>query len=80
VALAKKARSVGWGLTVASETRGSGTGDAFAAHFAVGVRAGQFKAGGLCGAEHAAKYNELLRLAGLANPPAFVGANYRVLE
>ena len=80
IALAKKAKSRGWGLVVAPETAGGLGADAFAAQFAVGVRAGQFKAGGLKGAEHCAKYNELLRMGSAQNPPAYVGANYRVVE
>ena len=56
---------------------GGETGDAFAADLAAGLRAGQLKAGGLFGAEHAAKYNALLRLASSSSPPAWVGADYR---
>ncbi|EGB08333.1 hypothetical protein AURANDRAFT_11394, partial [Aureococcus anophagefferens] len=62
--LVKAARSKGWGVVVSAETARPESDDAFAAHFAVGVRSGQFKAGGLGGLEHANKYNELLRIAG----------------
>ena len=76
--LAKAAKSKGWGIVVSSETTTPETDDSFAAHFAVGVRAGQFKAGGLCGAEHLAKYNELLRISSdPANPPAFIAGDFR---
>ncbi|KAH8070163.1 phosphopyruvate hydratase [Aureococcus anophagefferens] len=67
----------GWGVVVSAETARPESDDAFAAHFAVGVRSGQFKAGGLGGLEHANKYNELLRIAGEANAPPFIAGEYR---
>ena len=75
VALAAHARGRGWGLVVSSD---GDDGDAFAAHLAVGLRAGQFRAGGLQGAEHAAKYNALLRLATGGQQVAWAGADFRV--
>ena len=75
VALAAHARGRGWGLVVSSD---GNDGDAFAAHLAVGLRAGQFRAGGLQGAEHAAKYNALLRLATGGQQVAWAGADFRV--
>ncbi|KAH8056886.1 phosphopyruvate hydratase [Aureococcus anophagefferens] len=75
--LVKAARSKGWGVVVSAETARPESDDAFAAHFAVGVRSGQFKAGGLGGLEHANKYNELLRIAGEANAPPFIAGEYR---
>jgi len=74
VALAAHARGRGWGLVVSSD---GDDGDAFAAHLAVGLRAGQFRAGGLQGAEHAAKYNALLRLATGGQQVAWAGADFR---
>lgn len=72
-----KARSFGWAVTVAAEREFGETDDAFLAHLAVGLRAGQLKAGGLHGAEQWAKYNELLRVSGLDDAPPFVGAQFR---
>ena len=43
-----------------------------------GLRAGQFRAGGLQGCEHAAKYNALLRLATGGQQVAWAGADFRV--
>ena len=74
VALARRARGRGWGLIVSANGDG---GDAFAAHFAVGIRAGQFRAGGLQGAEHVAEYNALLRLATGGQQVAWAGAEFR---
>ena len=53
------------------------TGRCFAASVLVGVKAGQFKAGGLRNAEHMCKYNELLRIATSDEAPSFVGSSFR---
>lgn len=71
VDLATKARTRGWGIVVAADTQPD---DSFLAHLAVGLRAGQFQAGGLIGCS-LANYNELLRLAASDTP--FVGSRYR---
>jgi enolase len=54
------AREAGY-RTVASARSGE-TEDAFLAHFAVGVAAGQIKVGSVAQSERLAKYNELLRI------------------
>ena len=48
IELAKKAQTQGWGVVVAAETEAGETDDTFVAHFAVGVRAGQFKGAPSC--------------------------------
>lgn len=76
--LAKKARTLGWGVIVSSDTEGGESDDSFVAHLAVGVRAGQFKAGGLLSYEHMAKYNELKRISDDDNAPPWIGTDFRV--
>ncbi|KAJ8604365.1 hypothetical protein CTAYLR_002561 [Chrysophaeum taylorii] len=75
--LAKKARDLGWGILVAADTVHPETDDTFVAHFAVGVRAGQFKAGGLLSFEQLSKYSELLRIASEDTPPPWLGVDFR---
>ena len=78
IELAKKAQTQGWGVVVAAETEAGETDDTFVAHFAVGVRAGQFKGGGLEAMEHVSKYNELSRIANdLKRQPQWVGPAFR---
>lgn len=77
IELAKAARARGWGIVVAAETESGETDEAFSAHFATGLRCGQFKAGGFAGGEHLAKYNELLRIAASPNPPPWCGSDFR---
>ncbi|GAQ87828.1 enolase [Klebsormidium nitens] len=56
----RTAKEAGWGVMVG---HGSGeTDDAFIADLAVGLAAGQFKAGAPCQSERLAKYNQLLRI------------------
>ena len=55
IALAKKAKSRGWGLVVAPETAGGLGADASAAQYAVGVRAGQSEAGRQTGPDRGAQ-------------------------
>jgi enolase len=60
-----RAQGLGWGVVVSSEpaSEAAETTDDFVAHLAVGTKAGQFRAGGLCNAEHVSKYAALLRIA-----------------
>jgi enolase len=61
------AKAAGW-RTVISHRSGE-TEDVTIAHLAVGLNAGQIKAGSFARSERIAKYNELLRIAGeLENP------------
>jgi enolase len=61
------AKTAGW-RTVISHRSGE-TEDVTIAHLAVGLNAGQIKAGSFARSERIAKYNELLRIAGeLENP------------
>ena len=47
----------------------------------VGVRAGQYKGGGLEAMEHVSKYNEIARIASdLKKAPMWVGSSFRNLE
>mmetsp|Transcript_13985 Transcript_13985/g.16667 ORF Transcript_13985/g.16667 Transcript_13985/m.16667 type:complete len:272 (+) Transcript_13985:898-1713(+) len=63
--LAAKAHGLGWGIVVSSDSKveSGETEDDFIAHLAIGIKAGQIRAGGLCSAENMAKYNTLLRIA-----------------
>ena len=81
IELVKKAQTQGWGVVVAAETEAGETDDNFIAHFAVGVRAGQYKGGGLEAMEHVSKYNEIARIASdLKKAPMWVGSSFRNLE
>ena len=81
IELVKKAQAQGWGVVVAAETEAGETDDNFIAHFAVGVRAGQYKGGGLEAMEHVSKYNEIARIASdLKKAPMWVGSSFRNLE
>eukprot|EP00617_Octactis_speculum_P027210 CAMPEP_0185755604 /NCGR_PEP_ID=MMETSP1174-20130828/14084_1 /TAXON_ID=35687 /ORGANISM="Dictyocha speculum, Strain CCMP1381" /LENGTH=251 /DNA_ID=CAMNT_0028434227 /DNA_START=36 /DNA_END=791 /DNA_ORIENTATION=+ len=77
IAMCQKAKVLGWCVIVSFEETFSETTDDFVAHLAVGVKAGQFKAGGLRNAEHMCKYNELLRIATSDEAPSFVGSSFR---
>ena len=77
LALAAKAKAHGCAVMVASETECGETDEAFSAHFAVGIRAGQFKAGGLFGIEHAAKYTALVKLGAGDKAAGWIGPNFR---
>ncbi len=57
---AETARRLGYAVIV-SERRGESE-DSMIADFAVAVNAGQIKAGGVCRADHTAKYNRLLKI------------------
>ncbi|XP_014216442.1 enolase-like [Copidosoma floridanum] len=72
----KAARAAGWGVAVSA---GQGeTEDTFAADFAVGVSAVQFKAGAPCRSEAVAKYNQILRIEEeLGQQACYVGDKFR---
>ncbi|HLF54944.1 MAG TPA: phosphopyruvate hydratase [Candidatus Nanoarchaeia archaeon] len=57
---AKLAQKAGWNIMVSH--RSGETGDCFIADLAVGMAAGQIKAGAPCRGERLAKYNQLLRI------------------
>lgn len=73
---AKIARISDWGYIV-SACEGD-TEDNFAADFAIGLSAGQFKAGAPCRSERIAKYNQILRIEEeLGREARYAGINYR---
>ena len=77
IALNAKAESLGMPVIVSSEFDGC-CNDVFDAHLAVGVRAAQFRGGGLCTYEFSNKYNELLRIAEEGEEaPAYIGTDFR---
>mgnify|MGYP001154392516 CR=1 FL=1 len=60
-------QSAGYGRMISH--RSGETEDVFIAHFAVGTGCGQIKTGSLSRSERVAKYNELLRIEDLYEPP-----------
>ncbi|XP_076635701.1 enolase [Colletes latitarsis] len=73
---AKLARISDWGYIVAA-CEGE-TEDNFAADLAVGLSAGQFKAGAPCRTDRTAKYNQILRIEEeLGKDAKYAGLNYR---
>ncbi|XP_070160594.1 enolase [Polyergus mexicanus] len=73
---AKMAKINNWGYIV-SASRGE-TEDNFIADMAVGLAAGQFKAGAPCRSERMAKYNQILRIEEeLGKDAKYVGLKYR---
>lgn len=56
----KEAQAAGWAVIVSH--RSGETEDAFIADLAVGLKAGQIKAGAPCRSERLAKYNQLMRI------------------
>ncbi|XP_008207002.1 enolase-like [Nasonia vitripennis] len=72
----KAARAAGWSYLVSA---GHGeTEDTFIADFAVGVSAGQFKAGAPCRGERLAKYNQILRIEEeLGQEARYAGEKFR---
>ncbi|XP_025602160.2 enolase-like [Athalia rosae] len=70
------ARTSGWGCLI---TSGYGeTEDTFVADMAVGISAGQFKAGAPCRTERIAKYNQILRIEEeLGKNAKYAGNNFR---
>jgi len=75
IATCSQVQEQGWGVIVSA--RAGETDDTFAADFAIGMQAGQFKAGGLNSAGSIAKYNQLLRVASGADAPRYAGPNFR---
>jgi enolase len=70
------AQRAGWGVMVSH--RSGETEDSFIADLAVGLCAGQIKAGAPCRSERLAKYNQLLRIEGkLGDKAVFAGKNFR---
>lgn len=73
---AKIARISDWGYIVTA-CEGE-TEDNFVADLAVGLSAGQFKAGAPCRSERTAKYNQILRIEEeLGKDAKYAGLNYR---
>ncbi|XP_015434457.1 PREDICTED: enolase-like [Dufourea novaeangliae] len=73
---AKIAKMSDWGYIVSS-CQGE-TEDNFVADFAIGLSAGQFKAGAPCRTERTAKYNQILRIEEeLGKDAKYAGQNYR---
>jgi len=76
VEAARMAQDAGWGVMVSH--RSGETEDTFIADLAVGLRAGQIKAGAPCRSERLAKYNELIRIEEeLGDAASFAGAGFR---
>lgn len=75
VTVCTNAQNVGWGVVVGAQN--GETTDAFIADLAVGLQAGQIKAGAPYHSEHQAKYNQLLRLASAEESPAYAGSQFR---
>lgn len=75
----KMSKRAGWGIMTSH--RSGETEDTFIADLAVGLSAGQIKAGAPCRSERTAKYNQLLRieeeLNRMGQRPIFPGRNFR---
>lgn len=75
----KLARDAGWSCIV-SDRQGD-TEDSFIADLAVGLNAGQLKAGAPCSLERVSKYNQLLRIESKLGPDAiYAGTNFRYIH
>jgi len=73
---AKLAQENGWSVMVSH--RSGETEDTFIADLAVGLKAGQIKAGAPCRSERLAKYNQLLRIEEeLGTKAKYAGKNFR---
>lgn len=73
---AKMARINGWGYVIAVGQ--CETEDNFVADLAVGLSAGQFKAGAPCRSERTAKYNQIIRIEEeLGKDAKYAGVNFR---
>ncbi|CAK0772619.1 enolase [Gammaproteobacteria bacterium] len=70
VAMARKAN-----YTAIISHRSGETEDTFIADLAVGTAAGQIKTGSLCRSDRVAKYNQLMRIAGLSPDLPYAGQN-----
>jgi len=76
VEAARMAQDAGWGVMVSH--RSGETEDSFIADLAVGLRAGQIKAGAPCRSERLAKYNQLMRIEEeLGVAASFAGGGFR---
>lgn len=74
----KMSQAAGWGVMVSH--RSGDTEDTFIADLAVGLRAGQIKAGAPCRSERIAKYNQLLRIEEeLGDSCRYAGGKFRNL-
>jgi enolase len=76
ISTALKAQSLGWGVVVSVETEGDESLDDFVAHLAVGLRAGQYRGGGLRGSEFTSKYSSLMEIAAKGAVP-YAGSHFR---
>jgi len=80
LALGTKAKTVGWGVVLSGDTSEfAEVEDDFLAEFAVGSKAGQFKAGGLKHAQYISKYNQLLRIETNGISSTYASPNFRRL-
>jgi hypothetical protein len=75
VIMCKNAQEHGCGVIVGA--RSGETEDTFISDLAVGLCAGQLKAGAANHSEHTGKYNQLLRIASRPAAPPFAGVNFR---
>ena len=78
VAVATRSQAVGWGVIVGG-MQGE-TADTFVAELAVGLQAGQLRAGAAYHGEHTVKLNSLLRIqqSGVqGNPVPYAGPFFR---
>jgi len=73
IGLNAKAERLGMPVVFTSEEGGDGV---FASHLAVGLKASQYKAGGLLAGNFVESYNELLRIGEKDEEIGFVGAKY----
>lgn len=76
IEVVKQAKDAQWGVIISH--RSGETEDSFLADFAVGLAAGQIKAGAPCRGERVAKYNQLLRIEEeLVGQAVYAGENWR---
>lgn len=77
IEVVKQAKDAQWGVIISH--RSGETEDSFLADFAVGLAAGQIKAGAPCRGERVAKYNQLLRIEEeLGGQAVYAGENWRL--
>ncbi|KAH7678204.1 enolase protein [Dioscorea alata] len=77
IEVVKQAKDAQWGVIISH--RSGETEDSFLADFAVGLAAGQIKAGAPCRGERVAKYNQLLRIEEeLVGQAIYAGENWRL--
>ncbi|XP_031488942.1 cytosolic enolase 3 [Nymphaea colorata] len=76
IEVVKMAKDSAWGVVVSD--RDGDTEDSFISDLAVGLAAGQIKAGAPCRSERLAKYNQLLRIEEeLGDNKSYAGENWR---